>query len=134
VRHDTGTNGSVDKSAATRKGDPPVHSGAWFYLGDESSHEGANRLGDKPDIAAPECVRQVCGDDPPAVVEIVWDLETLCFCHAVYSCSFVPNLVLDIEHKLSMAVGDLAKSLILLARPTGIEPVFPPWKGDVLDR
>ena len=32
------------------------------------------------------------------------------------------------------SISQAAKSLILMARPTGLEPVFPPLKGDVLDR
>jgi hypothetical protein len=34
--------------------------------------------------------------------------------------------LLDIESQLKMAAADFAKCLILLARPTGFEPVLPP--------
>jgi hypothetical protein len=39
-----------------------------------------------------------------------------------------------IGHMLDTASGDFDKFLISLARPMGIEPMFPPWKGGVLDR
>ena len=36
------------------------------------------------------------------------------------------SLILFIRHVLDTADGQVEKFLILLARPTGIEPVFPP--------